>query len=149
MLHAELLTVTGHSLADNVEGAPTYNSDVIRTLDDPLQSEGGLAILRGNLAPDGAVIKHSAANEAQVHLTYQGKGVHLEIADDGVGFEPLTLQSTKRPSWGLLGMQERTTLLGGTFEIISLPKTGTRVKVYIPYDGQSKGAEDEDSFDVS
>lgn len=95
------------------------------------------------------VIKHAAANEAKVTLTYQEKGVHLEIVDDGVGFEPLSIESAKRQSWGLLGMQERTTLLGGTFEIISLPMTGTRVKIYIPYNGQKKRTEDEDSLVIS
>jgi dihydroxy-acid dehydratase len=80
LLHGELLTVTGHSLADNVEGAQTHNSDVIRTLDDPLQSEGGLAILRGNLAPDGAVIKHPAATARL--LQHRGRAVVFRDMDD-------------------------------------------------------------------
>ena len=62
LLHAESLTVTGQSLAENVAGAEIYNPEVIRTIDSALQAEGGLAILAGNLAPDGAVIKHAAAS---------------------------------------------------------------------------------------
>jgi signal transduction histidine kinase len=95
------------------------------------------------------VIKHAAANQAKVTLTYQEKGVHLEIVDDGVGFNQTAMQMSSRQTWGLLGMQERTTLLGGTFEIISIPETGTRVEVYIPYNGQTKGTQDENSPVVS
>jgi dihydroxy-acid dehydratase len=73
LLHGEALTVTGRSLADNVEGAQIHNSDVIRTLEDPLTHEGGLAILRGNLAPDGAVIKHAAASPHLLH--HRGRAV--------------------------------------------------------------------------
>ena len=79
------------------------------------------------------VIKHSAADQVKVLLTYTTEGVLLEVIDDGVGFDPATMQSTVRPSWGLIGMQERATLLGGTFEIASIPGSGTRVNVYIPY----------------
>ena len=64
LLHSDALTVTGQTLAENVAKAQVSNPDVIRSLDDPLQSEGGLSILRGNLAPDGAVIKHAAATPA-------------------------------------------------------------------------------------
>jgi dihydroxy-acid dehydratase len=55
------LTITGKTLGENIAGAETYNPDVIRTLDNPVLASGGLAILRGNLAPNGAVIKASAA----------------------------------------------------------------------------------------
>ena len=64
LLHGDALTVTGRTLAENVAEAVVSNSDIIRSLDDPLQPEGGLSILRGNLAPDGAVIKHAAATPA-------------------------------------------------------------------------------------
>ncbi len=62
LLHGDALTVTGRTLAENVQAARVVNPDVIRPLDNPLQSEGGLAVLSGNLAPDGAVIKHAAAS---------------------------------------------------------------------------------------
>ncbi|MCY3831599.1 MAG: dihydroxy-acid dehydratase, partial [Chloroflexi bacterium] len=64
LLHGDALTVTGRTLAENVAGAQASNPNVIRALDDPLEPEGGLSILRGNLAPDGAVIKHAAASPA-------------------------------------------------------------------------------------
>lgn len=64
LLHGDALTVTGRSLAENVARAAVSDADVIRPLNNPLQAEGGLSILRGNLAPDGAVIKHAAASPA-------------------------------------------------------------------------------------
>jgi dihydroxy-acid dehydratase len=62
LLHGDALTVTGRTIAENIADAAIVDRDVIRPLHDPLQAEGGLAILRGNLAPDGAVIKHAAAS---------------------------------------------------------------------------------------
>ncbi len=62
LLNGDALTVTGKTLAENVASAKISNPDIIRSLDAPLQAEGGLSILRGNLAPDGAVIKHAAAS---------------------------------------------------------------------------------------
>jgi dihydroxy-acid dehydratase len=53
-------TVTGRTLGENIAGAEVFNDDVIRTLDNPLYAEGALAVLRGNLAPNGCVIKPSA-----------------------------------------------------------------------------------------
>jgi dihydroxy-acid dehydratase len=60
-LKLECRTVNGKSLGENLAGAKIYNSDVIRTCDNALAANGGLAVLRGNLAPDGAVIKPMAA----------------------------------------------------------------------------------------
>lgn len=57
------LTVTGQTLGQNIEGARVWNDDVIRPLDNPVYAEGSLAVLRGNLAPDGCVIKPSAMSE--------------------------------------------------------------------------------------
>ena len=62
LLHADALTVTGQTAGENVAAAECFNRDVIRTFDEPLAAEGGLAMLTGNLCPDGAVIKQSAAS---------------------------------------------------------------------------------------
>ena len=59
-LHADTLTVTGATLGENIQGAEIYNDDVIRTVQNPIYAEGALAVLKGNLAPDGCVIKPSA-----------------------------------------------------------------------------------------
>lgn len=60
-LNLDCLTVNGRTLGENIEGAKVYNTDVIRPITNPLAASGGLAVLRGNLAPDGAVIKPTAA----------------------------------------------------------------------------------------
>ncbi len=61
LLHTECITVTGRTLGENVADAVICNDNVIATLREPLGADGGVAVLRGNLAPDGAVIKHMAA----------------------------------------------------------------------------------------
>jgi dihydroxy-acid dehydratase len=60
-LHLDRMTVNGGPFGQKITEAPLYNTDVIRTPDTALAAEGGVAVLRGNLAPDGAVIKHIAA----------------------------------------------------------------------------------------
>jgi len=59
-LHLDAMTVTGKTLGENIAGAEVYNDDVIRTVANPIYREGALAVLKGNLAPDGCVIKPSA-----------------------------------------------------------------------------------------
>jgi len=59
-LKTEALTVNGKTIGQNIDGAEVYHDDVIRPLDNPIYAEGALAVLRGNLAPDGVVIKPSA-----------------------------------------------------------------------------------------
>jgi hypothetical protein len=63
LLHGDAVTVTGRTVAENVADAPCWNREVIHSLAEPFQPAGtGTAVLRGNLAPDGAVIKQSAAS---------------------------------------------------------------------------------------
>ncbi len=59
-LKTDVLTVNGRTLGENIANAEVFNDDVIRPLDNPIYAEGALAVLRGNLAPDGVVIKPSA-----------------------------------------------------------------------------------------
>jgi dihydroxy-acid dehydratase len=73
-------TVNGHTLGENLAGAKVFNNRVIVPRDRPLSSEGGLAVLRGNLAPDGAVIKHTAA-EARL-LRHHGPAVVFRDYND-------------------------------------------------------------------
>jgi dihydroxy-acid dehydratase len=80
LLHGDALTITGRTLAENVQHAELQNREVIRPLDNPLQPEGGLSILRGNLAPDGAVIKHAAATPSL--LKHRGRAVVFHNMDD-------------------------------------------------------------------
>lgn len=62
-LHLDQITVTGKTLGENIGDAEVYNDDVIRTLDNPIYKEGALAVLKGNLAPNGCVIKPSASSK--------------------------------------------------------------------------------------
>ncbi|MEU8414956.1 L-arabinonate dehydratase [Amycolatopsis japonica] len=62
LLHTDRVTVTGRTLGENLASARVHDDDVIRTRDNPVAAEGGVAVLRGNLAPSGAVIKHIAAD---------------------------------------------------------------------------------------
>ncbi len=64
LLHTDVPTVTGQTLGENIASAVIHHPDVIRTPDNPLQPDGGTAILHGNLCPNGAVIKHAAATPA-------------------------------------------------------------------------------------
>jgi L-arabonate dehydrase len=74
--HPGALTVNGRSLWDNVREAPQYNDEVIRPLDSPLVPDGGICVLRGNLAPRGAVLKPSAASPHL--LQHRGRAVVFE-----------------------------------------------------------------------
>lgn len=78
--HKEALTVNGRTLWDNVKDAPLYNDEVIRPLDNPLREDGGMCVLRGNLAPNGAVLKPSAASPEL--MTHRGRAVVFEDFDD-------------------------------------------------------------------
>ncbi|MCM5704040.1 IlvD/Edd family dehydratase [Larsenimonas salina] len=78
--HPGALTANGKTLWDNVKEAPNYSDEVIRPLDNPLIDDGGICILRGNLAPKGAVLKPSAATaELMVH---RGRAVVFENLED-------------------------------------------------------------------
>jgi L-arabonate dehydrase len=77
--HPEALTVNGHSLWDNVKDAPIHNDEVVRPLDKPLVADGGICVLRGNLAPRGAVLKPSAATASL--LQHRGRAVVFESLD--------------------------------------------------------------------
>ncbi|NNE89200.1 MAG: dihydroxy-acid dehydratase [Silicimonas sp.] len=79
-LDLSVTTVTGKTLGDGIEGAVNFNDDVIRPLSNPVYHEGSLAVLRGNLAPDGAVIK-PAACDPKFH-THQGPVIVADSYDD-------------------------------------------------------------------
>ena len=74
------LTITGKTLGENIAGAEIYNADVIRALDNPVLESGGLAILYGNLAPNGAVIKASAAETSL--LKHTGSAIVFDSYDE-------------------------------------------------------------------
>lgn len=80
LLHLNALTVTGKTLGENIENAQCYDRNVIATFDNPFKPEAGIAILKGNLCPNGAVLKPSAATPKLMQHT--GKAVVFENIDD-------------------------------------------------------------------
>ncbi|MFD1342606.1 L-arabinonate dehydratase [Litorisediminicola beolgyonensis] len=80
MLHKDALTVSGDSIWSEVKDAVNWNEDVIRPADRALTASGGIAVLRGNLAPGGCVLKPSAATPAL--MQHRGRAVVFEDIDD-------------------------------------------------------------------
>ena len=122
LLQLECGSVAGGTLAQSLEGAQVHNDAVIATRERPLGDEGGVAVLRGNLAPDGAVIKHSAmeprlrrhAGKAIVFRDYND--LEQRIDDPALGATPdsvLVLQNAGplggpgMPEWGMLPIPKR------------------------------------------
>jgi signal transduction histidine kinase len=90
-------------------------------------------------------VKHAEAKHAEVVLTYGADDVTLEVMDYGQGFDPEILENPDRPTWGVLGMQERASLVGGEFSLISQIGQGTQIRVQIPYkeDEEDEGVANE------
>ncbi len=79
-LHQDCLTVNGKTLGENNADAKCYNREVIRTLDNPVMADAGIAVVKGNLCPDGAVVKPSAATPAL--MKHRGRAVVFENIED-------------------------------------------------------------------
>jgi dihydroxy-acid dehydratase len=80
LLHRDAMTVNGRTIWQNSQEAKNWNTEVIRSFEQPLLDRGGIAVLRGNLAPDGAVLKPSAAS---AHLMkHRGRAVVFENIED-------------------------------------------------------------------
>ena len=80
LLHADVPTANGRTLGENVADAPCWNRDVIFPLSKPFKAQGGIAVLHGNLAPQGAIIKPSAATPSL--MRHRGRAVVFEDIDD-------------------------------------------------------------------
>lgn len=121
-LDVDCLTVMGETLGEAIEDAPVYNDDVIRPLSNPVYYEGSLAVLRGNLCPDGAVIKPSACEERfQKHtgpaLVFDSyPEMKAAIDDENLDVTPdhiLVLRNAGplggpgMPEWGMLPMPKK------------------------------------------
>jgi dihydroxy-acid dehydratase len=121
-LHLGCMTVAGTTLAEAVNGAEVYDDDVIRPLENPVYPAGGLAVLRGNLCPDGAVIKPTAADPK--FLDHTGPAVVFEdyndmaarIDDDGLDVDASSVLVLRNagpeggpgmPEWGMLPIPKK------------------------------------------
>ncbi len=83
LLHLDALTVSGRTVGENIAGAEIVNTDVIRPAESPLDAGGSLAVLRGSLCPDGAVMKISAADPGL--LQHEGRALVFEDIHDLAG----------------------------------------------------------------
>jgi dihydroxy-acid dehydratase len=95
VLHKEALTVNGKTIWNNVKSAECYNRQVIHSFAKPFKAHSGIAVLRGNLAPQGAVIKPSAATPEL--LTHRGRAVvfeNIEQLHDSIDDEKLDIDET-------------------------------------------------------
>ena len=82
LLHEDCITVTGNTIGENIKDCENKNPQVIRPLDNPYSNTGGLAVLKGNLAPDGSVVKRSAVvDEMMVH---KGPARVFECEEDAI-----------------------------------------------------------------
>ena len=115
-LALDAMTVNGRTVGQNIEGAEVYNADVIRPLHNPIYAEGALAVLRGNIAPDGVIIKPSAC--ASHLLQHTGRALVFDdypalkkaVDDPGLdvtGDDILVLRNAGpkgagMPEWGML-----------------------------------------------
>lgn len=116
-LHTDCMTVNGKTMGENLEGAEVYNDDVIRPLSNPVYHEGSLALLRGNLCPDGAVIKPAACNPK--YYQHEGPAVVFDsypemkafVDDENAEVTPDTIMVLRNagpqggpgmPEWGML-----------------------------------------------
>lgn len=116
-LDCTALTVTGKTMGENLKGAQVYNDDVIRPLSNPVYHQGSLAVLRGNLCPDGAVIKPAACDPA--YHVHQGPAVVFDsypemkkfVDDENADVSPDTVMVLRNagpqggpgfPEWGML-----------------------------------------------
>jgi L-arabonate dehydrase len=79
LIHSDVMTVNGKTMGENTAEAPCWNRDVIRARSQPLQENAGICVLRGNLAPDGAVIKPAAATPRLLH--HRGRAVVFESVE--------------------------------------------------------------------
>ncbi len=82
LLHTDCMTVTGKTVAENIANAVNKNPEVIRPIDNPYSQTGGIAVLRGNLAPDSAVVKRSAVVEEM--MVHEGPARVFDCEEDAI-----------------------------------------------------------------
>lgn len=82
LLDTSLMTATGHTVAENIKNAENLNPEVIRPFDNPYMKTGGIAVLKGNLAADGCVVKQSAVKEEM--LTHEGPARVFDSEEEAI-----------------------------------------------------------------
>lgn len=139
LLHTELLTCTGKTIKENISGCEIKNTDIIRTAKHPYSSQGGIAVLKGNLAPEGCVVKRSAVDEKMMQHTgkarvFDGEEAALSAINTGkIHAGDVVIIRYEGPKGGP-GMRE---MLNPTSAIMG---SGLGDKVALITDGRFSGA---------
>ena len=81
-LKTDLMTVTGKTVAENIKGAKILNTEIIHTVENPIAKEGGIAVLKGNIAPEGSVVKRSAVGDDM--MVHKGKARVFDCEEDAL-----------------------------------------------------------------
>lgn len=82
LLHTDSMTCTGKTIGENIEGCEIKDTEVIRTVDNPYSPIGGIAVLKGNLAPDGSVVKRAAVSQEMMY--HKGKARVFDCEEDAL-----------------------------------------------------------------
>jgi signal transduction histidine kinase len=108
-------------------------------LKDRLSPEVEIAVFRVVQEAITNIARHAQASKANILLTRKDSRLIVRVEDDGLGFDPGRLMDDKQKGWGLRGMEERITLLGGKFYVGSQPGNGTLVVAEVPLDAIEDG----------
>lgn len=127
--------------AKEVEARVALRIDVeVTGPERPLDPAVRIALFRMAQEAIANTVKHSGATLARLSLSFPPRSVRLSVEDNGHGFDTDTHADPARPTWGLLGMQERAALLHGRCDVDSRPTVGTRVEVVIPDSTKENGS---------
>jgi len=134
---------------EEVESSSTLEVEVEQEgIPREIPPEIRIALFRVAQEALGNVAKHADATKAKVTLRFENQSVGIRVEDDGKGFDLENISRDDRRPWGLLGMEERASLLRGKLLLDSKPGEGTRVLVTIPYD-QEVDIDEENETSIS
>ena len=119
-------TKVQHTIPDSMNLNPLQEVQILRIVQEALTNAR----------------KHSRATTVSVTICQQNEELHVEVSDDGRGFNPLAVKRGEWPHLGLQTMQERAEAVGGTFEIESTPGKGTKIRVSVPTAPSFRSSED-------
>lgn len=139
LLHLDCMTVTGETVRQNLKKAEVFDERIIRPLDNPYKPEGGIAVLKGNLAPEGAVVKQSAVSERMQRHVGPARVFDSEedateaVLADRIRAGDVVVVRYEGPKGGP-GMREMTTVIGAIWG------KGLQNSVSLVTDGRFSGA---------
>jgi signal transduction histidine kinase len=117
----------------------------VEVIGEPRPLSGAVSTALFRIAQEALtnVVRHAEATSVRIRVRFADENLHLQVNDDGKGFDLRPLGARERPAWGLLGIEERATLLGGSASIRSFPGEGTQVEITVPYNASGQVTHDE------